>query len=67
MKKLAAGILGAILLFFLVAPMKFIEFLLTVLTYHPWRTCMALVILLALFIWLLRAEYQDEPEESAQV
>jgi hypothetical protein len=63
-KKLVTGVLGAVVLFFIFAPF---EFFLTAVTSHPWRMGMGLAILLALFVWLLRAEYEDEPEESAQV
>jgi len=60
-KKLVAGILGAAVFFIIFGPF---EWLLTALTYHPWRTCMVIAILLALYIWWLRAEYEDEPEAS---
>jgi uncharacterized membrane protein len=62
MKNLAKLVLLAVGIFFLVATGRFIELLLTNLTYHPWLTSMVLIALLAMVIWLLRGAYNDEPD-----
>jgi heme A synthase len=68
MKKSMAGIIiGAVVVIFLLAPTHSVEFLLGALTYHPRLTGLAMVILLALFIWVLRREYEDEPEKPVQL
>jgi hypothetical protein len=64
MKNLAKLVLLALGIFFIVSTGRFIELLLTNLTYRPWLTSMVLIALLAMVIWLLHGAYNDEPEST---
>jgi hypothetical protein len=60
MKRVAIGL-------FLLAPSRFIEFMLIALTYHPWLLAMNVAAFWALVVWLLRASYYgDESEEPSK-
>ena len=62
MKRLTKAVLLALFGFFIVATHRFIELVLTNLTYHPWLTSIVLIALLAMVIWLLYEAYNGEPE-----
>jgi len=66
LKKAAVGILVAIFLLFWFAPAEFIEFLLKTLTYHPWRLCSGIVLVLGLYIWLVYAAYFNTEEPGSE-
>ena len=66
-KKFAAGVLAIAVGLFLVAPSRSIEFMLTVLTYHPWLLATSVAAFWGIVIWLLRSSYYgDESEEPSK-
>ena len=65
MKKWATGTVATVFFLFILAPGRFIEFLLVALKFHPWLLCAGIATILGLYVWLLRVHYLHDGAEGA--
>jgi hypothetical protein len=66
LNKGAFGILVTVFVLFWFAPAEFVEFLLKTLTYHPWRLCIGIAVVLGLYIWLAYTAYFNTEEPRSE-